>query len=552
MSLDVLLINPPFRLYPPFKYKLIDPPRNLALLGAILRENGYSVEILDMPIRELDFESIAPTLNNLKPKIVGILNRSTYSFPIVSKVAKIVKDYSKDIVVVTGGTYVSYMPEDALKSCPFIDVIVIGEGEIPFTKLVHNVLANESYEKIEGLAFRKNDEIIKNGGPIPTDLSKIPLPAIDLLPIDLYVARRERYILELSRGCSNACPYCTSSFIKKNVRYRNLEQIINEIELAYKAGFRKLYFVDDVFLNNKELVINMCKEIVKRNINVSWPCMSRVDQVDEESLYWMKRAGCEIIAFGIETITEKTLKEIGKYDLLEQIQETFTAVRRHGIRALAFVMFGLPFSTFHDELNTIKFLSQLQPDAVGVFSFKPYPGTIYYSHPEKFGITITSRDLSRWSQLDEPTHETMYLTRDEIIECMVLCNYIFRTGGNFSSGEKYRRRRGVQVFKTKEGGILYNPYVPPEKRKTDMYLNCVKLTPINYQILYHLDGYHSLEDICELIQKLFNLTPSQARSHIEECLSKAMELDLIELIPDIMAGKDTLNREQLIDGGGLV
>jgi hypothetical protein len=85
-----------------------------------------------------------------------------------------------------------------------------------------------------------------------------------------------------------------------------------------------------------------------------------------------------------------------------------------------------------------------------------------------------------------------------------------------------------------------------------MYLNCVKLTPINYQILYHLDGYYSLEDISELIQKLFNLTPSQARSHIEECLSKAMELDLIELVPDIMAGKDTLNREQLIDGGGLV
>ena len=85
-----------------------------------------------------------------------------------------------------------------------------------------------------------------------------------------------------------------------------------------------------------------------------------------------------------------------------------------------------------------------------------------------------------------------------------------------------------------------------------MYLNCVKLSPINYDILYHMDGYYNLDEVSELIQSLHDLSPQQAMRHIDECISKSMELGLIELIPDIMAGKETFNRVPLIDGGGLV
>lgn len=552
MGKDVLLVNPPFRLIPPFNYKLIDPPRNLAILAAVLRNNGYSVEILDMPIQEMDFSKIELALQDYEPKIVGILNRSTYSFPIVSKVAKIIKNYSKEITVVAGGTYVSFMPEEALNTCSDIDFIIMGEGEIPLLELIRSIISNDNYENIEGLVFRKDNEIIKNGGPIPFDLSQLPLPALDLLPTHLYVARRERYILDLSRGCLNACPYCTSSFIKKSVRFRDCNQVIEEIRQAYNVGFRKFYFVDDVFTNNKPLVIQVCQEIVNNGFQITWPCMSRVDQMDEETLYWMKQAGCEIIAFGVESVSKSTLEEIGKSDLLNQIQNTFNMVRKHDIRALAFIIFGMPRSTLKDEFETIRFVCQLQPDAIGVFSFKPYPGTVYYSEPERFGLTITDRNFSRWSQLDEPTHETAHLTKEEIIECMVVSNYIFRSGGTISTGVKYRRRRGVLIIKTQEGGILYNSYVPPEKRKTDMYLNCVKLSPINYDILYHMDGYYNLDEVSELIQSLHDLSPQQAMRHIDECISKSMELGLIELIPDIMAGKETFNRVPLIDGGGLV
>lgn len=554
MAIDVLLINPPFRLYPPFEYKLIDPPRNLALLAATLIKNGYTVKIFDMPILGSTFDDIQPFLEQEKPKSIGILNRSTYSFPIVCKATEIIKNFDADIPIIAGGTYVSFAPEEALKSCPDIDYIVLGEGEEPLLKLVNVLLGESSINEAVNIAYRdeRGNIIFSQKAPPIEDLGSIPLPAIDLLPIDLYVRRNERYILDISRGCSNSCPYCTSSFAKNHIRYRPAHQVIDEISIAYKKGFRNFYFFDDVFTANKELVLEICKTIFAAKLDIKWPCMSRVDAIEEEMLEWMKKAGCDVIAFGVETASKKALEEVGKYDQLEKIQSAFALTKQYGIRALAFVIFGMPKNSFNDDLNSIKFLSELQPDAVGVFSFKPYPGTIYYNEPEKFGLKIFDRDFLRWSQLDEPTHSTEHMEKDQIIEAMLICNYLFRSGGSFSAGNKYRRKPGVLVMKTQQGGLLYNPYLPAEKRKTDMYLNGVKLDKMHFEVLYRCDGYHNLDDLIDYVVKIFNISIELCTQNVNEIIEKAFNMGILEIIPDVMAGKENFSRDPLIYGGGLV
>ncbi|MBW1650775.1 MAG: B12-binding domain-containing radical SAM protein [Deltaproteobacteria bacterium] len=553
MGLDILLINPPFRLIPPFKYKLIDPPRNLALLSAVLLKNNFTVKIYDMPILEADYETILPAIKKLNPKIIGILNRSTYSFPIVSKTARIIKQYNNQIPIIVGGTYVSFAPLDAMNQCKEIDYIVVGEGEKPLPSLAAALIQNKKINNIKGIVYRNNNNLpVITEKPSPINLDEIPLPAIDLIPIEKYVNRNERYILDISRGCKKSCPYCTSSFIKGAIRYRKPEQIIDEISIAYNKGFRNFYFVDDMFTANKELVQTICKEITKREFKIKWPCMSHVDDVDKETLILMKNAGCNLIAFGVETTTKKTLEEIGKLDQLSKIKTAFDLTKEYGIRPLAFVMFGMPNSSVHDELNTIRFLTELEPDAVGVFAFKPYPGTVYYNHPEKYGINIIDYDLYKWSQLDEPTHETKDISKDQIIEMMMICNYLYRSAGTFSAGIKYKRKKGVIVIKTVEGGLLYNPYVPPSLRKTDMYLNCVKLDKIHFEVISRFDGYHNIDDIAYYLNKLFDLPMDKCVEEINTIIKKTVEMDIIEEIPDVMSGKTKLNRLSLINGGGLV
>jgi len=181
--------------------------------------------------------------------------------------------------------------------------------------------------------------------------------------------------------------------------------------------------------------------------------MTVLEMVDKELLGWMKRAGCDLIAYGVETITQKALENIVKHKgNQENIKNVFMLTRESGIRPLAFVIHGLPGTTFIDELKTIKFITQIQPDAVRAFCFKPFPGSTYYKNLEKYGINIVNDDFNRWSILDEPTHETTNLNKDEITEARLLSEYLFRSGGVISAGDKYRRRKNVILFKTSTGG----------------------------------------------------------------------------------------------------
>ena len=542
-SIDILLIVPPYRLVPPFdNYKLIDPPRSLTILGTILKNSGFSVSILDMPILGIGYDEIPPTIRALNPKAVGIQNRSTYSFPIVEKVACRIKSEFPHIELFVGGTHVSMNPEESLRSCKDIDYIVVGEAEDRIVQIVESLVkGNREILSIQGMSFRNSDGTIQhNPPPEPNDnLGRVPLPDLDLIPIETYVKRKERYILDLSRGCVHKCPYCTSNLGPVGIRYRNSDNVMEEIMVAYNRGFRNFYFFDNIFTANKELVIDVCKKISAAKIDIKWPCMTVLTMVDRELLTYMKQAGCDLIAYGIETMNKKVLSDITKHQgELQKIKEIFKLNRECGIRPMAFVMYGLPNSTFEEELETIRFINMIKPDAVRAFCFKPFHGTHYYKNRDKFGINILNWDLNRWSILDEPTHETNELSLGEITEVRMLSEYLFRSGGRVSPGQKYRRRKNVQIFKTREGGLIYNPFVSEYTRKTDMYLNGIKLTPEYFEVLYRCDGYHNEDDMALILKKLFDHSEEKADALVKEILSAGIEKKLINEVPDVMNGVD--------------
>lgn len=541
-AIDILLIVPPYRLVEPYdNYKLIDPPRSLTILGTILDSLGYSVKIIDMPINGMGYDDIAIEIDKFNPKIIGLQNRSTYSFPIVKKLAETIKRKYDAIPILVGGTHVTYNPTESLSDCGYIDYILAGEAEDSLPAML-NVLLNNSgnINDINGVVYRnEKGEIIQSNEKVShaSDLDNVPIPDYSLIPIEKYVARKERYILDLGRGCLYNCPYCTSRLGVPGIRFRKVDMVLEEIKYAYNLGFRNFYFFDNIFTANKELVIELCRKIIKEKIQITWPCMTVLEMVDKELLSWMKRAGCDLIAYGIETITQKALENIVKHKgNQENIKNVFMLTRESGIRPLAFVIHGLPGTTLIDELKTIKFITQIQPDAVRAFCFKPFPGSSYYKNLKKYGINIINDDFNRWSILDEPTHETTNLTKDEILEARLLSEYLFRSGGVISAGEKYRRRKNVILFKTSTGGVLYNPSVPESIRKTDMYLNGLKLDPMYFEVLYRCDGYHNESDLVFIMQKIFDLNTPTATKKVVEIINMAREKGLLVLVPDVMDG----------------
>ncbi len=120
-----------------------------------------------------------------------------------------------------------------------------------------------------------------------------------------------------------------------------------------------------------------------------------------------------------------------------------------------------------------------------------------------------------------------------------MSEYLFRSGGMISNGIKYRRRKNAVLIKTSEGGLMYNPYLSPENRKTDMYLSCLKLNRVYFEVLFRCDGYHNMADITAVVGKFFDMSPAEAGIKVQTVLDEALERKVIEEIPDVMAGRST-------------
>jgi hypothetical protein len=85
-----------------------------------------------------------------------------------------------------------------------------------------------------------------------------------------------------------------------------------------------------------------------------------------------------------------------------------------------------------------------------------------------------------------------------------------------------------------------------------MYLNSIKLNKEYFEILYRCDGYHNVDDIAEVIHKLFDYTYEASIGKVHEIINQAMGMDLLDHIPDIMNNTIPVEAKAVLYGGGLV
>ena len=192
-------------------------------------------------------------------------------------------------------------------------------------------------------------------------------------------------ILFATRGCPGRCTYCYRTF-RGIVRKRSARSIINEIKILQRDyGIREVAFYDDTFTLFRDVVKEFCDIINREKIDITWSCFTRVDRVDEELLETMKKAGCHLILFGVESADEQILKNIKKMISLGQVQEVVRLARKIGIETRASFMFGNQGETENTIKKTIDFAIKLDPDEVQFNIATPYPGTELFSWAKERG-----------------------------------------------------------------------------------------------------------------------------------------------------------------------
>ncbi len=178
-----------------------------------------------------------------------------------------------------------------------------------------------------------------------------------------------------SRGCPFSCDFCSRPVFGDTFRSRSPRNIVDEMELITHLGYDTIWFADDCFTISKDRVMRICDEIIRRNLDIKWQCLSRVDTLDSEIASKMREAGCRRIYFGIESGDERILKIMKKEVNLETAEHAVHNANSADIETGAFFIIGYPGDTDETIINTIRFATSLPLDYLSFTLPYPIPGT---------------------------------------------------------------------------------------------------------------------------------------------------------------------------------
>ncbi len=429
----VLLINPD-------PVPRVLPPLGISYIAENLKLHGHEPVILDMGF---DKEIV---LDNID--LVGV-TATTLIYWDARKVVKEIKSQRKDIPVVVGGTHASILPDFVLNDSS-ADCVVIGEGEEVFVDFV------EGRREPKGVVQ----------APIIQDIDKIPTLTYSYLDMSRYFAHegtdRIRWSLPQpsvamigTRGCPFKCTFCASkTLFGGKVRFRSVANIMEEIDFMMKNhDVKSIYFYDDTLTLRKNWMKELCAELKKRKIQ--WICGTRVDTVNEEMLRMMKDSGCKYISYGVESGSNRMLKDvIRKGTNIEQVESVIKLTDKIGIGIIANYMFGLPGETEEDMKLTLKAVKRIPADAAEFSIFIPLPGT----------ELATGLDWTKYESGNNPYHMESQVHDPEFAK--VISYYHKKSINSFYFAPKFMLRQTKLLLKPRQ---LFYAFKSLIKLMSDMF-----------------------------------------------------------------------------------
>ncbi len=344
-------------------------PIGMYYIVALLKENHYDVELLNWYNMKDKHDEIKKTLQEKKPDVIGfsIFHANRWGAIDIAKLSKTILPHTK---IVFGGIGATFLWEHLLKNFSEIDYIVLGEGEYTFLNLLKYIDNEKKLETIKGIAFRKD------GYPFKTDSAEY-IEDVDSLPMP------SRYFtyqhLVSSRGCPYNCNFCGSPrFWSQKVRFHSPDYFVEQIQLLYEKGITFFYISDDTFTIKENRVIEICKRIIKSGLKIHWYAISRVNLINEEMLYWMRKAGCIQVSYGIESGSEKIRRTLNKNIKVDDIKRAFEITSKYGILPRAYFIYGSPNETDDTIQETIDLMYEIKPLASIFYILDIFPGTALY------------------------------------------------------------------------------------------------------------------------------------------------------------------------------
>ena len=431
--MKVLLINPPWHqeIYSNLVASLagFSQPLGLASIAAYLRVHGHEVRIIDANTEQISLGRLAEYLPE-GFRVIGTTSL-TPSVDTSVKVMQLAKNKFPRVKTMMGGVHITAVGKEIMGKIPEIDFGVIGEGEETVLELADSLENNKSTDNIKGLIYRKGEEVIQNERRPPiANLDKLPFFAYDLLPMDKYrlpahhigfnrkVPIGRFALVFTSRGCPARCGFCSSKLIwGRTVRFRSARYVVEEIEmLVGRFGVKVVEFADDVFTLDKRRLHDILDGIIAKRLNIHFNCLSRVDTIALEDLEKMKKAGCYLIRYGVESGSQKILERMHKNITAEQVIKTLGMTKKAKIASSVSFMIGYLGETEQTVKETIALAKQIDADRTLFFIAVPFPGTEFFEIAKKENLILEAVGGERWALLSRKgILQTESLSREDLI-----------------------------------------------------------------------------------------------------------------------------------------
>lgn len=346
-------------------------PSGLMSIGTYLNSKGYEVVVKDF--WDKDWEQIQWELSREDPDIIfsSCLTDSRLSNFRLSSIAKAI---NPRVVNVIGNAHASAMYEQILRNYEDVDYVVIGEGEVTCYELVRCLDKGGDINRVKGLAFRKGETVyVTERRPMTKNLDEFPFP----VDYRFGTGNPLTATINTSRGCPYGCHYCSLTDYWGAWRGKSVKEVLREVEFLVGHGVEYLVFTDDHFTFNKKRAMEIASHFGE--YGVKWRMQCRVDRIDKEMLECFKKNGVDIIAFGVESMSQRILDNVHKGVTVGQIEKAFEISHEVGIPEIqANIMIGLPGEDQESINETIHGLKRINPDYIGKFITMVYPGTKLY------------------------------------------------------------------------------------------------------------------------------------------------------------------------------
>ncbi|MCX5867905.1 MAG: radical SAM protein [Proteobacteria bacterium] len=450
--MKVLLVQPP-RYYWPFisegdNYLL---PQALPYLAGAVREKGYEVKVIDCLPEKIGWESLAKIISEEKPQVVAAGESHALYAHEANRLFRLAKEIDPKIITVAGGVHFTNYADGSLAGNRDLDYIVVGEGEATFPALLEGLAEGDGHhQEIPGIAFREEDKIFHTPprALIP-DLDQLPLPAYDLLPMDLYGKSRLLFspggtTIHHSRGCVSQCKFCVwwvqmaerteqNGQIVLNPKWRtkSVERTISEIEILSRK-YRKncLVFTDDTWNVDPQWNETFAEALIRENLGIKWFAFMRADFIlrdEQEGIFEkMVRSGLSHVCIGVERAEDDQLKDFGKnFYSADKTRRCFELLRRKYpsvFRQATFIV-GTREETRESMQSQLEFAKELKADYPAFHPLTPVPGTELWEEANHNGW-IEVKDFRSYDWMT-PVMSSRFLTRPEIERGLLELNWRF-------------------------------------------------------------------------------------------------------------------------------